>query len=115
MTETNKEAEIEIIRKARNGDSEAFASLVEPLEQQLFVYLYRMVTHRETAEDLRQEVLLRAFEKLSNFRGEANFKTWLFGIATNACLDFLRYRKRWRVDAQLKGEEETDADPERLG
>jgi len=57
-------------------------------------------------------VLVRVLENLREYRGEAPFKSWLFGIATHACLDHLRSKKRWRVEAQLIGEQEAKASPE---
>ena len=104
--------EAELIAAARAGIEGAFESLVEPLRRPLFAYIYRMVTHRDDAEDLLQDTLLRAVERLRDFRGESSFKTWLFGIATHVCLDHLRAKKRWRLEAQLIGEQEADADPD---
>lgn len=106
--------ETQLINRAQTGDQTAFDELLQPMRQPLFSYIYRMVTHREDAEDLLQEVLVRVLNSLPKFRGEAKFKTWLFGIATHVCLDHLRQRHRWRVEAQLIGEQETDSDPEAL-
>jgi RNA polymerase sigma-70 factor (ECF subfamily) len=106
--------ETQLINRAQTGDKAAFDELFQPMRQPLFSYIYRMVTHREDAEDLLQEVLLRVLNSLPKFRGEAKFKTWLFGIATHVCLDHLRQRHRWRIEAQLIGEQETDSDPEAL-
>lgn len=106
------EQETALVERARQGDSAAFGSLVEPWRGPLFGYIYRMVTLRQDAEDLLQDVLVRVLENIREYRGEARFKSWLFGIATHACLDHLRHRKRWRVEAQLIGEKEATADPE---
>ena len=73
-----------------------------------------MVTLRQDAEDLLQDVFIRVLEDIRSYRGEARFKSWLFGIATHACLDHLRKRKRWRVEAQLIGEREATANPENI-
>src|SRR5208282_1925936 len=105
--------EASLVALARSGDRAAFGSLVEPWRKPLFGYIYRMVTLRQDAEDLLQDVLVRVLENLREYRGEAPFKSWLFGIATHACLDHLRSRKRWRVEAQLIGEQEAKASPER--
>jgi RNA polymerase sigma-70 factor (ECF subfamily) len=105
------EQETALVERARQGDSAAFGSLVEPWRGPLFGYIYRMVTLRQDAEDLLQDVLVRVLENIREYRGEARFKSWLFGIATHACLDHLRHRKRWRVEAQLIGEKEATADP----
>jgi RNA polymerase sigma factor (sigma-70 family) len=73
-----------------------------------------MVALRQDAEDLLQGVLVRVLENIGEFRGKARFKSWLFFIATHVCLDDLRHKKRWRVEAQLVGEREADADPEKV-
>ncbi|MFY9610680.1 MAG: RNA polymerase sigma factor [Blastocatellia bacterium] len=108
------EHEITLVDRALSGDERAFTDLVEPLRRPLFAYVYRMVTHRADAEDLMQEVLVRVLESLRTYRAQASFKTWVFGIATHACLDHLRLKKRWRVEAQLEGEREHDANPEQV-
>ena len=109
-----QEDESQLVERARHGDRAAIGSLVEPWRQPLFGYIYRMVALRQDAEDLLQDVLVRVLEDIRSYRGEARFKSWLFGIATHACLDHLRKRKRWRVDAQLIGEQETTEHPEQL-
>lgn len=108
------EREAKLVERARQGDPDAFGTLVEPWRRPLFGYIYRMVTHRQDAEDLLQDALVRAMESIRKFRGEGRFKSWLFGIATHVCLDYLRRRKRWRVEAQLLGEKEGDANPAEL-
>lgn len=108
------EEEAALVDRARQGDHSAFGSLLDPWRKPLFGYIYRMVTLRQDAEDLLQDVLARVLENIREYRGEARFKSWVFGIATHVCLDHLRSRKRWRVEAQLLGEKETDADPVRL-
>ena len=108
------EEELQLVEKAREGDSDAFGSLVEPWRKPLFGYIYRMVTLRQDAEDLLQDVLVRVLEGIRTYRGEARFKSWLFGIATHVCLDHLRGKKRWRVEAQLIGEQESIADPAKV-
>jgi RNA polymerase sigma-70 factor, ECF subfamily len=106
--------ELKLVERAQQGDRDAFGSLVEPWRKPLFGYIYRMVTLRQDAEDLLQDVFIRVLEDIRSYRGEARFKSWLFGIATHACLDHLRKRKRWRVEAQLIGEREATANPENI-
>ena len=101
-----------LVERAQQGDRTAFGSLVEPWRAPLFGYIYRMVTHRQEAEDLLQDVLVRVLEGIRGYRGEVRFKSWVFGITTHVCLDYLREKKRWRVEAQLLGEQEADAAPE---
>jgi len=114
MSQLSQEEESALVSRAREGDRAAFGSLVEPWRKPLFGYIYRMVTLRQDAEDLLQDVLVRVLENIREYRGEARFKSWLFGIATHVCLDHLRAKKRWRVEAQLIGEKEATADPEKV-
>lgn len=100
--------EQELVATAQGGDRDAFQSLVAPWQGPLFGYIYRMVTLRQDAEDLLQDVLVRALQMLPTFRQQGQFKSWLFGIATHVCLDHLRSKQRWRVEAQLIGEREAD-------
>ena len=104
--------ETRLVERAVGGDEGAFAALVEPFRKPLFSYIYRMVTNAHDAEDLMQDVLVRTLEGLRSYRGESRFKTWLFGIASHACMDHLRGKRRWRVEAQLIGQHETEADTE---
>jgi RNA polymerase sigma-70 factor (ECF subfamily) len=106
------EEEASLVERARQGDSSAFGSLFEAWRKPLFGYIYRMVVLRQDAEDLLQDVFVRVHENIREYRGEARFKSWLFGIATHVCLDHLRQKKRWRVEAQLIGEKETGENPE---
>lgn len=82
--------------------------LAGPLRPKLVSFAYRLVAHRDDAEELVQEALLKAHRSLGSFRGEASFETWLFSILTRCCLDHLRVRRRWRWDAQ----DAARADPE---
>jgi RNA polymerase sigma-70 factor (ECF subfamily) len=108
------EQEKRLVAQARRGDRSALDALVEPWRRPLFGYIYRMVTHRDDAEDLLQDVLVRVLESLPSFRGESRFKTWLFGIATHVCLDHLRRKKRWRVETQLDSEKAAHQAPQKI-
>lgn len=110
ITEVPPEQEMQLVAQARAGDESAFVTLIDPWRKPLFGYIYRMVTQRQDAEDLLQDVLVRVLESLPQFRGESRFKSWVFGIATHVCLDHLRRKKRWRVEAQLEGEKRAHAD-----
>jgi RNA polymerase sigma-70 factor, ECF subfamily len=79
---------------ARAGDERAFQRLVEPYRHALQVHCYRMLGSMQDAEDLAQETLLRAWRALDRFEPRAQFQTWLYRIATNACLDELKRRPR---------------------
>src|ERR671937_3159223 len=76
------------------GDRDAFAAVVGRYRRELELHCYRMLGSLEDAEDAVQETLLRAWRRRETFQGRASFRAWLYGIATNACLDALRRRSR---------------------
>ena len=83
-------------------DDAAFTVLVERHRGELHGYCRRLLSSSDRAEDALQEALLRAWRARSNFAGRATFRTWLYRIATNACLDEMRrdrWRPRWPVPA----------------
>lgn len=92
--------ESEAIRSCQAGSSEAFARLVEHYRQWVFALIFRWVGRQEVAEDMVQEVFLKAYAKIKNFRGEAKFSSWLYQIARNRCLDY--WRSREFRNAELK-------------
>src|SRR3954466_11296403 len=83
-----------LVAAAQAGDERAFRRLVEPYRYALEVHCYRMLGSAQDAEDLAQETLLRAWRALERFVPSAQFQTWLYRIATNACVDELERRPR---------------------
>jgi len=83
-----------LLAAAQAGDERAFRQLVEPYRHALDVHCYRMLGSAQDAEDVAQETLLRAWRSLHRFEPRAQFQTWLYRIATNACLDELERRPR---------------------
>ncbi|GAA0921695.1 RNA polymerase subunit sigma-70 [Pseudonocardia zijingensis] len=80
------------IAAVRSDDAARFAHLTERYRRELQVHCYRMLANYEDAQDLTQETFLRAWNKRESFKGHAALRTWLYRIATNACLDFLEKR-----------------------
>ena len=78
-----------MVAAVRGGDEAAFSALAERYRPQLLVHCYRMLGSLEEAGDLVQETLLRAWRARAGFQGRARFRTWLYRIATNACLSAL--------------------------
>ena len=83
-----------LVQRAQNGDSEAFAGLVERYQDRLYNMLYRLSHNHADAADWTQAAFLRAYEALGRFDGRASFYTWLYRIATNLALTEFRTRAR---------------------
>ncbi|MFI6793372.1 RNA polymerase subunit sigma-70 [Nonomuraea sp. NPDC050383] len=84
--------EATFIAAVRSGDTARFALITERHRRELQVHCYRMLANYEDAQDMTQETFLRAWNKRETFKGHAALRTWLYRIATNACLDFLEKR-----------------------
>ena len=89
----------EWIEAARQGDQDAFAELVRLYEKRVFALTMRMCRNPEDAAEAAQEAFLSAWQGLRFFRGEASFSTWLYRLASNACVDLLRREGRHRAAA----------------
>ncbi len=88
-----EEEEREVIKRAISGDQEAYSIILKRYRDAVFALVYRMVRNREEADDITQETFIRAFKALSRYTPKYAFSTWIFRIATNRCIDYLRKRK----------------------
>ena len=85
----------ELVQRATKGkDQQAFSDLMEKYKDPIYYMLLKMVNNNDDAEDLTLEAFGKAFNKLNQYTPNFAFSTWLFKIATNNCIDFLRKKKK---------------------
>lgn len=96
MADTAPDSEIDdyLVRRIQAGDDAAFERLVEHCGPRVYALVYRMIGHREDAQDVVQEVFLRVYQSLPRFRAESSFNTWMYRIVVNLCHDELDRRRR---------------------
>lgn len=82
-----------LVKKAKGGDERAYNKLVEKYERALFYHILKMVNDRQQVEDLVQETFVKAFDNLNTYSTNYAFSTWLYRIATNHTIDYLRKKK----------------------
>lgn len=85
-----------VLARARGGDEDAFASLVQQHSRRLFQLAYRMTGNEHDAEDVVQDTFLRAYRQLRGFQARADFGTWLYRIAANCAVDMMRCKEQRR-------------------
>lgn len=85
-----------LVSQAKAGDQAAFEAIVQRYERQIYAFTYRMMGNPDDAFDLTQECFVKAYRNLAKTNNELNISAWLHRIASNACLDVLRRRKRIR-------------------
>ncbi|MFD2616114.1 RNA polymerase sigma factor SigW [Terrilactibacillus laevilacticus] len=96
-----------LIKKIKKGDHLAFAEVVDMYKNGVYNICLRMVGNRQEAEDLSQEAFIRAYTKIDKYDVERKFSTWLYRIATNLSIDYLRKKKpSVYLDADLPGTED---------
>ena len=97
-------SDTEIISRVLQREQTAFSQIVERYQNYVFSLVLRFVENREDAEEIAQDVFVKAYRSLADFRGESKFSTWLFTIARTSCISFLRKRK---LDTQSLDNERT--------
>ena len=84
----------ELVTRAREGDTRAFDALILKYGDKLYGLVYHMTSHKEDTHDLLQDIFARAYQSLGSFRGNSTFYTWIYQIAVNLTLNFLKKKKR---------------------
>jgi RNA polymerase sigma factor (sigma-70 family) len=89
----SRNEDAQFIQAALSGNDRAYKLLMNKYHDAIFSFTYRMIHDREQVEDLTQEAFIKAFASLKSFNDEYAFSTWLYKIATNNCIDYIRKRK----------------------
>jgi len=85
--------ETDLVHQARRGDLKAYDELVQRYQQRIYATIYHMTANHEDANDLAQDSFIKAFQALKSFKGGSSFYTWLYRIAVNKTINFLKQRK----------------------
>lgn len=94
--------DLDLVARARAGDTDAFRELVERHSQTLFKTAFRLTGNEADADDLVQEAFLRAYRKLDKFDGRSQLGTWLYRITVNCGMDLMRTRSRRQARAAIQ-------------
>src|SRR6056297_730919 len=100
--------DIELVYKARHGDQLAYAQLMGKYRDSIYYMLLKMVNNPVDAEDLTIEAFGKAFKNIDQYTPNYAFSTWLFKIATNNCIDFIRRKKEINISLDKKTAEEPE-------
>ena len=103
-----KQVELELVRSAKDGDAASFEELVKLHQKRVYNLALRMSGNPEDALDLSQEVFLRIYKALPLFKEQSAFSTWVYSIASNVCIDFVRKRNKLKT-VSLSPDSETDS------
>ena len=91
--ESSPTDESELVQRARKGDLPAYDELVRRYQERIYATVYHMTANHEDANDLAQEAFIKAFHALKSFKGGSSFYTWVYRIAVNKTINFLKQRK----------------------
>jgi len=85
--------EADVVNRARRGDLHAYDELVKRYQERIYATIYHMTSNHEDANDLAQETFIKAYSALKSFKGGSSFYTWIYRIAFNKTINFLKQRK----------------------
>ena len=112
----------QLVERAQDGDREAYGQLVKRYQDKVYSICYGKLKDEQDALDVSQDVFIKVFRYLENFNRESSFYTWLYRIAVNTCIDFLRKQSRMAqvdYDDTIKRDEDVEGNdllmPSRLG
>jgi RNA polymerase sigma factor RpoE len=92
--------DLTLVKRAQAGDASAYDELMRKYQERIYGTIYHMTSNHEDANDLTQETFIKAYKVLGSFKGEAGFYTWIYRIAVNKTINYLKQRKN-RVHMSL--------------
>jgi len=103
----SRNEDMSLIQEALAGDQNSFSRLRQKYHDAIFNLIYRMIREKDEVEDLTQEAFIKAFGSLPSFNNEYAFSTWLYKIATNNCIDYIRRKKlqTFSIDKPIESKE----------
>jgi len=85
--------DLELVRRSKEGDMSAYDDLVRKYQERVYATVYHMTSNHEDANDIAQETFIKGFQALKSFKGDSSFYTWVYRIAVNKTINFLKQRK----------------------
>lgn len=110
-TETNQPDDRTLVASASQGDLSAYDELVRRYQPRIYSLAYNMTSSKEDAEDMVQDVFVKAYSSLKSFRGTSSFYTWIYRIAVNRTINFLKKRKKKQALSLNDVDEAVERDP----
>lgn len=92
-TQENKESDLSLVKRAQEHDGSAYDELIRRYQQRIYATVYHMTSNHEDANDLTQETFIKGYRALKGFKGDSSFYTWIYRIAVNKTINFLKQRK----------------------
>ena len=102
--------DFKLVKLARDGDQKAYADLLQRYRDSIYFLLLKMVNNKDDAEDLTIEAFGKAFKNIHQYTPDYAFSTWLFKIASNNCIDFIRRKKKKLLSIDQRQENEDGID-----
>jgi len=102
--------DLDLVDAALGGNQRAYTQLMSAYRENIYFMMFKMVNNRDDAEDLTIEAIGKAFKRLEQYRPDFAFSTWLFKIASNNCIDFLRKKKKATLVSLDQGYSNEDGD-----
>ena len=90
-----------LIDSIKNGDTNAYAKLVDRYKDLVYTLAIRMLKNREEAEEIAQDTFIKVFKSLDKFKGDSKFSTWIYRVAYNTCLDAIKKNKKHQNDVAI--------------